>query len=136
MLSPSPGGIGRVKKEYGQIEPYVTKDGSVIRELIHPDQGVDAAMSLAEATVPPGKTTRLHVHRTSEEIYHIVNGTGRMTLGRDTFEAAAGDSILIRPGMPHRIENTGADALVILCCCSPAYAHEDTLLVEGMDGQP
>jgi mannose-6-phosphate isomerase-like protein (cupin superfamily) len=40
-----------------------------------------------------------------------------------------GDTICIPPGTPHCVENTGAEALVILCACSPPYAHEDTELL-------
>lgn len=118
-----------MKKEYGQAEPYITKDGSVIRELIHPDREGASAMSLAEATVSPGRITHLHLHRSSEEIYHVVKGNGCMTLGSEVFGVAPGDSVLIAPGTPHRVENTGSEPLVILCCCAPAYAHDDTLLL-------
>lgn len=38
-----PGGR-RVRKEYGRIRPSVTKDGAVIRERIHPDQGTETAL--------------------------------------------------------------------------------------------
>jgi mannose-6-phosphate isomerase-like protein (cupin superfamily) len=40
-----------------------------------------------------------------------------------------GDTVCIPPGTPHRIRNTGAGPLRILCCCSPAYSHDDTELV-------
>ena len=49
--------------------------------------------------------------------------SGRMTLGAETFDIAAGDSVLIPPGTPHCIEATGSAPLRILCCCSPAYAR-------------
>lgn len=111
------------------IPPYLTKDGSQIRELLHPGQHAVRRQSLAEAVVPPGATTLLHRHRLSEEIYHITQGCGRMTLGSDSFAIAVGDSIAIAPGTPHCVENTGRQALHILCCCAPAYAHEDTELL-------
>jgi hypothetical protein len=50
-----------------EIAPYVTKDGSEIRELLHPDRHAVRQQSLAEAVVAPGATTRLHCHKTSEE---------------------------------------------------------------------
>lgn len=118
-----------MKTVYRNIAPYVTKDGSEIRELIHPDACGSARMSLAEATVLPGSATILHVHRASEEIYHVLQGSAAMTQGMDTFAVGQGDSILIRPGIPHRIENTGKTSLKILCCCSPPYSHEDTELL-------
>jgi len=36
---------------YEEIEPYITKDGSIIRELIHPAVHGNSNQSLAEATV-------------------------------------------------------------------------------------
>jgi hypothetical protein len=36
------------------ITPYVTRDGSEIRELLHPDRHAVRHQSLAEATVAPG----------------------------------------------------------------------------------
>lgn len=120
-----------VKTEYGQVEPYATKDGSQIRELMHPHQyGLDQIrLSLAEATVPPGKSTLLHRHLNADEIYHVTSGSGVMVLGRERFKVLTGDSILIPRGTPHRIENTEIVPLAIICCCSPPYAHEDTELL-------
>lgn len=111
------------------IEPYLTKDGSLIRELLHPDQHSVKNQSLAEATVPPGVTTHLHRHLRSEEIYHITAGCGVMQLGTAEFEVIAGDSVLIPPGTAHAIRNSGDDDLLILCCCAPPYRHEDTELL-------
>jgi mannose-6-phosphate isomerase-like protein (cupin superfamily) len=49
-----------------------------------------------------------------------------MTLGAATFDVDVGDTICIPPNTPHRIANTGTEALHILCACAPPYAHEDT----------
>jgi len=53
-----------------------------------------------------------------------------MTLGSEEFEVRKGDSVFIVPGTPHRVRNTGEKELKILCCCAPAYSHEDTELME------
>lgn len=110
---------------------YVTKDGSEIRELIHPSVHGARNQSLAEATVLPGRTTLLHRHRATEEIYHVIEGMGRMTLGNERFDVVAGDSVLIPPGTPHCVEALGSSVLRMLCACSPAYAHDDTELIEA-----
>jgi mannose-6-phosphate isomerase-like protein (cupin superfamily) len=119
------------KIDYASAEPYVTRDGSTIRELLHPDLHGNSALSLAEARIGPGNSTLLHQHNQSEEIYHVTGGEGVMTLGDKRFPIKVGDSVCIPPGTPHRVKNTGADELVILCCCAPAYRHEDTELLEG-----
>ncbi len=118
-----------MKSAYAEISPYVTKDGSEIRELMHPAIHGNAKQSLAEATVQPGRTTLLHRHRATEELYYIVEGEGAMQLGDDRFGVSAGDTVCIPPGTAHCIENTGSGALRILCACSPAYAHENTQLL-------
>lgn len=118
-----------IKTRYADIPAYVTKDGSLIRELMHPQVHGNRAQSLAEAIVPVDAATVLHRHARSEELYCITQGTGEMTLGTETFPVAVGDTICIPPGTPHRIRNTGRDALHLLCCSSPPYAHDDTDLL-------
>lgn len=112
-----------------EVTPYITKDGSEIRELLHPEQHAVCRQSLAEALIPPGVATLLHRHEISEEIYHVTRGNGVMTLGSEQFAIAVGDSIAIAPGTPHRVENNGSEPLHILCCCAPAYSHDDTVLL-------
>ena len=117
-----------MNQSYDSVIPYITKDGSEIRELMHPAVHGNQNQSLAEATVAPGATTQLHKHLETEELYHITRGQGLMTLGDTRFGVYPGDTICIKPGTLHCIENTGKEPLVLLCCCSPAYSHEDTIL--------
>lgn len=112
-----------------QAEPYVTRDGSLIRELMHPARQAVAGQSLAEAEVAPGQATVLHRHRVTEEIYHVLEGEGEMRLGEAVFPVGPGDSICIPPGTAHRIANTGGVKLRFLCSCVPAYRHQDTELL-------
>jgi len=123
-----------MKTKYDEAEQFITKDGSIIRELMHPDKHGGAShnvknQSMAEATVPVGAATMLHKHVLTEELYHITSGKGVMTLGDNQFDVAVGDTICISPGTPHCIKNTGSNDLIIMCCCSPAYSHEDTELL-------
>lgn len=111
------------------IDACETKDGSLVRELMHPGTHASRAQSLAEATVLPGQRTALHRHLRTEELYHILEGRGRMTLGDDVFDVVPGDTVCIRAGTAHCIANDGASPLRLLCCCSPAYAHDDTELL-------
>ena len=119
---------------YREIPAYDTKDGSEIRELMHPRVHGNRNQSLAEAVVEPGATTRLHRHARTEELYHITRGSGEMRLGTETFAVAVGDTVCIPPGTPHNIRNTGTEPLHILCSCSPPYSHDDTeLLPQGTE---
>lgn len=111
-------------------EPFVTRDGSTVLELVHPGFSDARAQSLAEARVAPGGETVEHLHRRAEEIYCFTAGRGRMRLGAEEFEVAAGDSVVIAPGRPHKLWNPGSEELRLLCCCAPAYSDEDTVLTE------
>lgn len=112
-----------------QVEPYLTKDSSQIRELMHPDVQGNRLQSLAQASVPIGAKTLLHRHQLTEELYFIQSGQGVMTLDKEIFPVKSGDTICIPPGTSHCIENSGDVELLLLCCCSPAYSHEDTELL-------
>jgi mannose-6-phosphate isomerase-like protein (cupin superfamily) len=117
---------------YAAVTPYVTKDGSVIRELMHPAVQGNQKQSLAEARVPAGQRTLLHRHRVTEELYYITHGQGLMRLGDAEFNVAVGDTICISPGTAHCISATGDSELVLLCSCSPAYDHDDTEILERL----
>lgn len=120
-----------VKTRHADIAPYLTKDGSEIRELMHPAHHGSRNQSLAEAVVPAGTRTLLHRHRETEELYHVTSGEGLLTLGDEKMKVSPGDTALIPPGTPHCIEAIGEGPLRILCCCSPAYRHGDTELLEA-----
>ena len=111
-------------------QPFITADGSQIRELMHPNFAGVRHQSLAEATLAPGAATTEHYHPVAEEIYYILQGAARLRIEGETRELVAGDAAAIPPGARHKIWNTGAEPLVFLCCCAPAYAHEDTVLTE------
>lgn len=117
-----------VHQRYSEVIPYITKDASEIRELVHPLIHGNSNQSLAEAIVPVGHRTLRHQHRRTEEIYHITQGVGLMTLGDELFEVQAKDTICIPPGTDHCIENTGSLPLIIMCACCPPYSHDDTFI--------
>ena len=49
-----------VKTALNAVAPYITRDGSEIRELLHPSLHAVRNQSLAEAVIPPGAATLLH----------------------------------------------------------------------------
>jgi mannose-6-phosphate isomerase-like protein (cupin superfamily) len=112
-------------------KPYQTRDGSEIRELMHPALHGNRQQSLAEAIIRVEQKTHLHYHQLSEELYHVIYGTGRITLGEDQFSLRPGDTVCIPPGTVHCIENIGHEDLHILCICVPAYSHNDTVVIDG-----
>jgi mannose-6-phosphate isomerase-like protein (cupin superfamily) len=111
-----------------QREPFITLDGSEIRELAGVPSGNAVNQSLAQASVPSGASTEAHFHRRSEEIYLFTAGAGLMRLAGEEARVRAGDMVVIPPGAEHQLVNDGSEPLVLLCCCAPPYSHEDTVL--------
>jgi mannose-6-phosphate isomerase-like protein (cupin superfamily) len=113
-----------------RTKPFITKDNSEIREILSPRNSSLENQSLAEARVSLGKATIQHYHVKTEEIYYILQGRAEIIVEGEVKEVVEGDGIVILPGQKHRIWNTGDEDLVFLCCCTPAYEDEDTVLFE------
>ena len=112
-----------------EASPFTTLDGSTIREVAGPVSLPTAHQSLAEATVPVGAQTDEHLHRTSEELYLFTSGMGRIKVGDEVREVRAGDCVVLPPGTPHKLWNTGDAPLALLCCCAPPYSDDDTVIL-------
>ena len=110
--------------------PFITKDGSEIRELLAYRNSAIRQQSLAEARLPVGTSTQEHYHARTEEIYFITAGAGRLRIEDETHDVQTGDAIAIPPGKKHKLWNTGAETLKLLCCCAPCYEHSDTFITE------
>jgi len=117
-------------RNLGELSPFITKDGSEIRELLAYRNSVIRNQSLAEARLPVGASTQEHYHVRTEEIYYITHGTGRMRIEGEMRDVKAGDAVAIPPGRKHKLWNTGNETLRLLCCCAPAYEHSDTIITE------
>src|SRR5262245_30684326 len=113
------------------VPAFTTKDGSEIRELLAHRNSCIRQQSLAEARLRPGASTAPHYHPRTEEIYYILEGSGRMQIGEEHRDVGPGDAIAIPPGDIHTITNNGTITLKFLCCCAPAYEHADTVLVNS-----
>gem|GEM_PF-503811 len=117
-------------KNLGDVPPFITKDGSEIRELLAHRNSVIRQQSLAEARLAPGASTQEHYHVQTEEIYYITAGFGRIRIDREMRDVEPGDAIAIPAGKKHKLWNTGSETLRLLCCCAPAYEHSDTIITE------
>ena len=117
-------------KNLNEVPAFITKNGSEIRELLAYRNSVIRHQSLAEARLPVGGSTQEHFHPRAEEIYYITHGIGRIRIEGEFRDVQPGDAIAIPPGQKHKLWNTGAEPLRLLCCCAPAYEHDDTVITE------
>jgi mannose-6-phosphate isomerase-like protein (cupin superfamily) len=102
-----------------------TPHGSEIRPLIDRTTSNIERCSLAEEVLPVGAKVGRHHHVETEEVYYILQGSGRMTVGDEVREVNAGDAIFIPRMQTHTLENTGQTPITLLLVCGPAYSYED-----------
>jgi mannose-6-phosphate isomerase-like protein (cupin superfamily) len=112
------------------VPTFVAPDKAIIRELAASRNSSARRQSLAEATIAAGNSVTEHFHKVTEEFYYILSGTGLMKIDGEEQQVNPGDTIVILPGMRHKITNNGTVPLVLLACCSPEWSAEDQVLVE------
>lgn len=115
-----------MKPETAPPTPYVTKDGSMIRELVHPSMHPGLGVSLAEAVVEGGQSTEKHFHISFDEIYYCLEGAGVLHINDVPNPFAPGSYYLLPKGSTHYL--TATTKLRLLCVCCPGYTHDDTML--------
>jgi mannose-6-phosphate isomerase-like protein (cupin superfamily) len=69
-----------------------------------------ARVCLIFVDMEPGDGPRLHRH-SYEEIFIVLEGQARYTVGSETVDARAGQVLMVRPGIPHKFVNSGSGRL-------------------------
>ena len=109
---------------------FYTLEKCYITELSNTPDDPDA--SIARAKVKPGATTRWHRLMGTTERYYIVNGRGRVEVGKlSPKEVKPGDIVLIPPMCRQRITNIGSEDLVFLAICTPRFSNDVYNDIEG-----
>jgi mannose-6-phosphate isomerase-like protein (cupin superfamily) len=67
-------------------------------------------VSLIFVDAGPGEGPRLHRHA-YEEVFIVLEGQSRFTVGAQTVDARAGQIIIVRPGVAHKFVNSGEGRL-------------------------
>ncbi|MBE9180958.1 cupin domain-containing protein [Oculatella sp. LEGE 06141] len=112
-------------RKLNDCEEFVAGDGTLLRELLHPEkQPLALRYSLAHAIVPVGQTSIVHSLKTSE-VYYILSGMGDMHIDDEMQRVEAGDAIYIPPEAKQFIHNCGSEPLIFICMVDPAWRKED-----------
>jgi len=88
----------------------------------------------------PGQASTRHRHRDQEELYLLLEGTGRIRVDGDLLTLERGGALLVDPGTLRQVFNdTGADALWLVVGAPPEAANtlemsEETLAFMYPDG--
>ena len=109
----------------------IAGDACYLRELLNARKDKRAyRYSLAHAVVKPGQKTTPHKLKTSE-VYYILEGKGRMHIGKEFREVGPGDCIDIPPRAIQWIENIGSKKLALICIVDPSWCPEDEIVLKN-----
>jgi mannose-6-phosphate isomerase-like protein (cupin superfamily) len=62
----------------------------------------------------PGQNQKVHAHDGCDKVYYVLEGRGTFQIGDEKRELGPNDSTIAESGVPHGVENTGAERLVVL----------------------
>ena len=112
--------------------PLHNPSGEIIYEIFGKQEhlGDTKNHGLAEAIIPPGKSSEKHFHKKTEETYYILSGTGRIIIDEKTHTLNTGDLCLIMPGETHQMFNDNDVDVVFLAISAPAWDKDDEFLVK------
>lgn len=97
-------------------------------KLLEPSVGC-AGLVLQENVIRPGTDAGpYHYHSNADNIYYILEGTGRATVDGKVFDVRGGDTLFIPANEPHDVSNTGPDDLRLIECKFPA--DSDFIIVD------
>lgn len=110
------------------LESVVAHDGQgkiLFRRLFEASQFEGPWNFVDYAVVPPGASIGRHTHGSDEELYLILEGQGRMTLGERELDVRAGHVIINPRGGTHGLVNRSNQAVrlfvvEIACVGKPA----------------
>lgn len=102
----------------------IAPDGSEVRILASTDRG-----SMAQFTLPAGKTSIAVAHQTVEEVWFFVSGQGELWRKNDKAEAIVeitpGLSISIPIGTHFQFRNNGNASLIAVATTMPPWPGEN-----------
>jgi mannose-6-phosphate isomerase-like protein (cupin superfamily) len=118
-------------KPVADVADAIAPDGSEVRVLCQLPRG-----GLAVFTLPPGAVAKAAAHRTVEEIWYVLSGSGRMwrKLGEqeEVVELAAGVSLTIPTGTHFQFRCDGDHSLQVLGATMPPWPGEgEAYFVDG-----
>lgn len=110
----------QLPRDYTVLAP----DGSEIRELVSVTGG-----SMVHCTLPRGGTSLAVTHRTVEEVWYFLHGSGQVWRRNDDGESIVdvepGMSLSVELGTHFQFRNTGDDDLRFIIVTMPPWPGED-----------
>lgn len=101
--------------------------GALSKALVRPETCGAARIDYRISRYQPMAHVAEHVHKVQEQVYHVLEGEGMLTLDDRSVLMRRHDYVFVPPGVRHSFTNNGVDALVFLVVTSPVEDDEAPL---------
>ncbi|MEO6732985.1 MAG: cupin domain-containing protein [Ferruginibacter sp.] len=88
-------------------------------------------LSVIEERMNPDSSEHLHYHEQAQQLFYILSGEATFKLEEKEIHLAAGETMHVPPGLPHKISNNGAAYLRFLVISTPE-SHGDRIEVNAV----
>ena len=106
------------------IEDPVLRQRLRFRRTTDPDGG---EVLHVETWVDPGGGVTPHVHPAMEERFEVKSGRASFLAGRKWRDAAAGETVVVPPGLRHAYRNRGDEVVHMVCHVRPPSTLQEFL---------
>jgi mannose-6-phosphate isomerase-like protein (cupin superfamily) len=124
-------------KQQAQREPFVRNmaeipwqeypghfGGALSKALVRPETCGARRVDFRISCYQPMARVREHVHQVQEQIYHVLEGEGMLTLDDSSVLMRRHDYVFVPPGVRHSFTNNGTVPLVFLVVTAPVEDEE------------
>jgi len=98
------------------IESELVHSGSVTAwTFFRADDFLSKILWFNDNLIQPGVAIEPHEHEDIEEVYYVLQGQGKMRIGKQGRSVSEGDAIYLPPRKTHTLRNTGTYPLKFVC---------------------
>jgi mannose-6-phosphate isomerase-like protein (cupin superfamily) len=93
--------------------------GALSKALVRPETCGARRIDFRISCYQPMAYVQEHVHRVQEQVYHVLEGEGMLTLDERSVLLRKNDYVFVPPGVRHSFTNNGLGPLVFLVVTTP-----------------
>ena len=118
--------------EMGKYETHLGPQTVIPGKLfMGPELGLTGAV-MSYTCYKPGAVGLLHDHKTHEELYIVLSGTGSFRVDDKIFPICEGSMVRVSPGGKRDIKNTGTTDMLVQCIQYPANSPLHSISEDGV----
>jgi mannose-6-phosphate isomerase-like protein (cupin superfamily) len=98
--------------------------GALSKALVRPETCGSRRLDFRVSCYQPMAYVQEHVHQVQEQVYHVLEGVGMLTLDGKRVLMRKDDFVFVPPGVRHSFANNGTVPLVFFVVTTPVEDNE------------